>query len=518
MRYFLVPLGFVAIILGFVGHVAFAQSAMPPSIPTNISASLLSTQQVYISWSPSNSSSSVIDGYYLYRNGAFIASIPGYTYYTDTPGGGAFSYTVSAYDVNGNFSAQSTPTAAVTVVGDTIPPTEPTGLTAVPSSSSVVLSWQPSTDNVGVVGYYISRNGVRIQTTNPITGTSYTDSGLNPGQNYTYTVSAYDASQNVSNAAPIQVTTIYDITPPSVPTRVVATAISPSEIDLAWQSSTDNIAVSGYNIYRNGAQIGTASTNSYDDTGLSPQTNYTYNISAYDEVGNNSAESFPPISTSTWPLDVTPPTEPRGLTATAIDPTDVVLSWQPSTDNVAVGGYYVYRGGTQIATVTATTTYEDSGLATGTYYIYDVIAYDTSNNLSVPDYATITTPATTPAAPVVAATSTTPATPGVTPPVVPTTPAMPTSTMPISTPAIPAMTFTTNLYYGLRTTAVTTLQNFLISQNDLGSNYNTGFYGSLTQAAVRKFQCAENIVCSGSPATTGWGSVGPRTRAALNSF
>jgi hypothetical protein len=62
---------------------------------------------------------------------------------------------------------------------------------------------------------------------------------------------------------------------------------------------------------------------------------------------------------------------------------------------------------------------------------------------------------------------------------------------------------------------VVRLQTFLVSNNLLSSNYITGFYGSLTQSAIQNYQCAQNIVCSGSPATTGWGIVGPRTYAAL---
>lgn len=523
MKYFLAALGAASIAI-IVATVAHAQSAMPPSIPSSVSASLLSTEQIYVSWNPSNSTSSVIDGYYLYRNGQFIASIPGYTYYTDTPGAGVFSYTVAAYDVNGNTSSQSSPTAAVTVIGSNVPPTIPTNLIATESSTSVALSWTASTDNIGVVGYYVFRNGVQIQTTYPINATSYTDNGLTPGVTYRYTVEAYDALKNISSAVAISATTIYDITPPSTPAQVKATAVSPDEIDLIWQPSTDNIQVDGYNIYENGSEIATlvGTTTSYAATGLSAQTNYTFNVSAYDEVGNTSPESFPPVSTTTFPLDITPPTAPTYLTATAIDPTDVVLEWHPSTDNVAVGGYYISRNGSEIASVTATTTYEDSGLATGTYYLYEVTAYDTSGNISSPDYAGLTIPASMPAIPVILppAASTTPIPPTPPPPVVPTTAITPpTTTTPITTPpAAPTFTFTTSLYYGIRSYAVTALQNFLISQNDLGAGYNTGFYGSLTQAAVRQFQCAENIVCSGSPTTTGWGNVGPRTRAALNSF
>jgi chitodextrinase len=520
MKRFYIFAGLIAIAVAaaVTSRTAHAQSAMPPSVPTSVSASLLSTEQIYVSWDASISANSVVDGYYLYRNGQFIASIPGYTYYTDTPGAGAFSYTVAAYDVNGNVSAQSPSTPAVTVVGSNVPPTEPTALTATESSSSVTLSWGASTDNIGVIGYYVSRNGVQIQTTSTIVGTTYTDSGLTPGVTYRYTVDAYDALKNISGAAAIQATTIYDVTPPSAPMQVKAIATSSSEVDLSWQPSTDNIQVGGYNIYVEGNEVATlvGTTTSYAVTDLLPNTNYTFNVNAYDEVGNISAQSIP-VDATTFPLDTTPPTTPTYLAATPIDPTDVMLTWHPSTDNVGVAGYYIYRGGSEIASVTATTTYEDSGLATGTYYIYDVTAYDAAGNVSGPDYAVVTTPATAPITPIVLPPAAT-TTPPVLPPTSTPTPVAPVTPIAPTTPTPPSFTFTTTLYYGIRSSAVLALQNFLISQSDLGASYNTGFYGSLTQAAVRKFQCAENIVCYGGPATTGWGNVGPRTRAALNSF
>jgi hypothetical protein len=65
---------------------------------------------------------------------------------------------------------------------------------------------------------------------------------------------------------------------------------------------------------------------------------------------------------------------------------------------------------------------------------------------------------------------------------------------------------------------VVRLQTFLVSNNLLSSNYITGFYGSFTKSAIQNYQCAQNIVCSGSPATTGWGIVGPRTYAALKAL
>jgi hypothetical protein len=81
------------------------------------------------------------------------------------------------------------------------------------------------------------------------------------------------------------------------------------------------------------------------------------------------------------PPDTTPPTVPANVTATAVSSSQINLSWTASTDNVAVAGYYVYRGGTQIASVSGTT-YSDTGLAASTTYTYTVAAYDPSGNIS----------------------------------------------------------------------------------------------------------------------------------------
>jgi len=84
-----------------------------------------------------------------------------------------------------------------TGVGDTTPPSTPTNLTATAiSSSQINLSWTASTDNVGVTGYRIYRDGSQIATT---ANTSYSDTGLSPSTTYTYRVAAYDAAGNQSS-------------------------------------------------------------------------------------------------------------------------------------------------------------------------------------------------------------------------------------------------------------------------------------------------------------------------------
>ena len=82
-----------------------------------------------------------------------------------------------------------------------------------------------------------------------------------------------------------------DTTPPTVPTGLTATAVSSSQINLSWTPSTDNVGVTGYDVYRGGTQVGTSPTASYSDTGLAASTSYTYTVAAYDAAGNTSAQS-----------------------------------------------------------------------------------------------------------------------------------------------------------------------------------------------------------------------------------
>jgi len=92
-----------------------------------------------------------------------------------------------------------------------------------------------------------------------------------------------------------------DTTAPSVPAGLVATATGTSSVSLSWNSSTDNTGVTGYKIYRGGVQVGTSSTVSYFDTGLSASTTYSYQVSAYDAAGNNSGQSASVSSTTSSP-------------------------------------------------------------------------------------------------------------------------------------------------------------------------------------------------------------------------
>jgi hypothetical protein len=83
-----------------------------------------------------------------------------------------------------------------------------------------------------------------------------------------------------------------DTTPPTVPTGVAAVGLSSSQINVTWSGANDIVGVVGYHIYRNGSQVGNATTVlNYQDTGLNSGTTYSYTVAAYDAAGNVSAMS-----------------------------------------------------------------------------------------------------------------------------------------------------------------------------------------------------------------------------------
>ncbi len=175
-----------------------------PTGPASLSASATSSSTVQLSW-PAATDNVGVAGYRVYRGTTQIAQITALSHLDSglTPGT-TYSYQVRAYDAAGNLGAPASASATTTGAGDTAAPSVPTGLAAtVQKGRKVVLSWNASSDNVGVVGYDLYRNGSLIA--GPA-GTSYND---RPGRGtFTYQVRARDAAGNVSAlSAAVTVTT-----------------------------------------------------------------------------------------------------------------------------------------------------------------------------------------------------------------------------------------------------------------------------------------------------------------------
>ncbi len=82
-----------------------------------------------------------------------------------------------------------------------------------------------------------------------------------------------------------------DLSAPTVPTSLSATAVSTSQIDLTWSASTDNVAVNGYHVFRDAVLIATTTGTTYSDVGLTSETTYAYTVSAFDYSFNESAQT-----------------------------------------------------------------------------------------------------------------------------------------------------------------------------------------------------------------------------------
>src|SRR3954465_10361771 len=173
-----------------------------------------------------------------------------------------------------------------------------------------------------------------------------------------------------------------DKTPPSTPGGLSATLASSSQVNLTWTASTDNVGVAGYHVYRNGAPLATVGdVTAYQDGGLSSSTTYSYSVQALDAAGNASPQSSAVIVTMPT-VDTVAPSTPAGLAATAVSNAQINLSWSPSTDNVAVTGYRVFRNGALLNSLGNVSTYQDTSLNAGTTYAYTVQAFDAAGNAS----------------------------------------------------------------------------------------------------------------------------------------
>ncbi|MCB4792159.1 MAG: MBL fold metallo-hydrolase [Elusimicrobia bacterium] len=229
-------------------------------------------------------------------------------YRTDTAG--TMSYTISS-----------------TTSVDITAPSIPSGLSAVVVSSTVInLTWTASTDNIAIAGYQIRRGGIFLSSTTSI---SYTDTGLSPSTLYSYIAKAYDGAGNISTQSNTATATTNsapsagDTTPPSLPSNLSATVISSCTINLTWITSTDNVGVVGYQIFRNNMFISSSTATSYSDIGLNSSTLYSYTVAAYDSAGNHSSKS-----TSTSATTNSAPTASSQNVVKPPDPGDFVGSPQ----------------------------------------------------------------------------------------------------------------------------------------------------------------------------------------------
>ena len=216
-------------------------------------------------------------------------------------------------------------------------PSAPAGLVATPQSSSVKITWTPS--KASDIDHYVLYRKRSTDVDFPATPlvasvptnmalTGYVDSTVTVGNTYVYKLVAVDTRGNVGPGATASATVgvVADTTKPSVPAGLTAAKVpSTRQVNLAWVASTDNVAVTGYRMYRatssgavwpggwtylgNGAA---AVSPTYTDTTVAWATTYYYRVLAFDAAGNWSDPSAvsagvtidPPPPLPTWVVTI----------------------------------------------------------------------------------------------------------------------------------------------------------------------------------------------------------------------
>ena len=376
-----------------------------PSQPTLNSVTLQSDSSVVLTWSDVAGET----GYRIERstgnNGTWtsLATVgSGITTFTDTGLTVATSYTYRIVAINAE--GDSAPSASRTVATQ---PSAPNGLTATAvSGGQINLSWTPHSTVATTYVIEQSTNGTtwtQVGSASGASANSYTATGPFDGSTtYQFRIHAYAYTGGNSTYATTSVSTpAY----PSQPTLSSATARSDTSVALAW---TDVAGETGYRIDRstnNGSTWTTAGSvaagfTTFTDTGLTEATSYTYRVVATNAAG----DSAPSATRST----ITLPSAPTGLTATAVSPTQINLSWTDHSSTAST--YYIYieqstngTTWTQIGTVSGTmaNSYTAIGPFDGSItYVFCVnsLAYLNMNSTYVFS-ASATTSVTTPAYP-----------------------------------------------------------------------------------------------------------------------
>ncbi len=263
---------------------------------------------------------------------------------------------------------------------DTVAPTAPTLAASGTAQTTTTLSWSGATDNVAVTGYDVYKDGVLLASTALST---YSVTGLVASTTYSFTVKAKDAGGNASVASnAVSVTTLAPVPDTTAPTAATITAsgTTSTTTNLSWSGATDNVAVTGYDVYKDAVLLASTTSTTYAVTGLVASTAYSFTVKAKDAAGNVSVASNA-VAVTTLTPDTTAPTAPT-VTASGTTATSTNLSWTGATDNVAVTGYDVYQGATLKASVT-TTSYAVTGLTASTAYTFSVKGKDAAGNVSV---------------------------------------------------------------------------------------------------------------------------------------
>jgi len=189
----------------------------------------------------------------------------------------------------------------------------------------------------------------------------------------------YVFSQSVDNIAVNVKFEKRDFKAPESISNLEAAVVNSTNVTIRFSEAVDENGIGGYRIERDGTIIATITSTEYKDTGLTPDTEYTYKVYPFDKNFNYCVDS-PELRIRTT-KDMNAPSVPR-LSVKSRTGSRITLEWTKASDDIGVAGYNLYRNNVKIAEGLTNTTYKDTGLSMHTVYRYQVEAYDQAGNVS----------------------------------------------------------------------------------------------------------------------------------------
>lgn len=348
-----------------------------PTIPGKLAATADGEHAITVSWSASTDDAGVAR-YEIAADGGAPRPLSSAAQTTTREGGLAVAtrhcYGVRACDASGNCSAWSPPVCATTP--DLTPPSPPPSPSAVAGSDTEIeVRWGASTDNLGVTGYEVLRGDAVVARTE--TGTTARDAGLQPAKQYCYAVRAHDLAGNTSILSTKACATTPDLKAPTPPGRPAAVPVSSTQIFVAWDASTDDVGIAGYEVFRDASLVAKVTATRAREYRLEPAHQYCYTVRAFDAAGNRSTTAGPFCTVTTTPAELSAPSD---LRVRRVSRTNILLQWEPSETKDVV--YRVYAQGDRLVGLTAGNTFTPSGSVGAEPNCYRVAALDTKDRES----------------------------------------------------------------------------------------------------------------------------------------
>lgn len=356
----------------------FTFDPTPPEKITNLKLTSRTPASTSITWSPSTSTN--VSNYAISLNEQPPTLVPA----------SVNSYVFEQLPMSEDFlievwavSSHAEPSTVESII--TGPPGKPGAIQVSNINiTTASLYWEHSTSN-DVTGYEITLSDGSKHTTQ---NNRYIFTELIISTSYTVEVRAVNFYGRISEPSTTSFNT-NDTHHPTKPGTPIITNNSGSSVTVSWLPSTDNVAVTAYEVILDSDPLILVSANSHIFNGLKDKTAYTVHVRARDAAGNRSEQS----STSFTTKDITPPSPPGRFSITNITSSNADIHWMASTGDVA---YYELTIGSRQPIYISTNSTFSTGLTEGTLYSVMVRAQDAVGNFSAPSFDSFTTKTTRP--------------------------------------------------------------------------------------------------------------------------